>query len=224
MSWIGPLFSLLVSIVRNPSRFRSFLVLLIFILLLGVDKVAVEIEGMRKQIAKGHDRALTAAYVMTTAINDECSILMDSSAASRCYVFLFHNGTSSFGGVPFLKMTNTHETVSKGISPEIANLRDMPLREIITWLPDFLEHKCHEQIVAQADPVLKALLEAQGIARLIVCPIFFPDRMEPVGYVGLDFNRGWEPSLPEDRLQSNIIRTGGLIAKHLVIGKAQIDR
>jgi hypothetical protein len=184
------------------------------VLALGVDRMVTTIKDQDPN--KHHENILSNTYAVSRVINDTCENGQKSANASRCYVFEFHNGTRNIAGVPWIKMSNTYETVAPGVSAELKNLQSINVREITSWLPSFINNECIHQEISKADPVLYELLVSQGISELYVCPIFFNFRKEPIGFVGFDFNKGWKPILTPEQIEKTLRELSGQVSKQLL--------
>lgn len=98
----------------------------------------------------------------------------------RSYIFQFNSELSV--------MSNTHEWVAEGTTPEIENLQDLPTSIFPAWM-NSLEKFINIYIpkVGELDAEWQAekeILEPQGIKSLVVIPISFEKRL--LGYVGFD--------------------------------------
>lgn len=200
MTMLAMLRSLGSFIKRRPAQFRNVMLAVIGVcaLFLLIDTSAalrslqIMVEGNKPP---SHERMLSTEVSVQRDITTILDTVRKNSGAARGYVFQFHNGAHSIGGVNFARQSNTHEVVAQGVSPEINRLQNMSLRDTITWLPGFLANRCVHEVVGEiTDPLLRALLDDQGIERLIACPVFFKGRAEPVGYVGLDWTTGYTPT------------------------------
>jgi len=86
--------------------------------------------------------------------------------------------------------TNTHEWCAPGIEPQIDNLQETPL-DLVPWFMQQLAQGPVVADVAELPPEAQAereLLEAQGIASIIVVPMRVSSRI--IGFVGFDAVRG----------------------------------
>lgn len=120
------------------------------------------------------------------AINVSLADMGRFSRSSRAYVFLMReDGTM---------MDNTHEWCAEGVSPEIDNLRNLPVAEFPWWMG-----KLHKGEVIQIEDISKMpaeaklereVLERQQIKSLLVLPLTVGGKLG--GFVGFD----------------NVIRTG----------------
>lgn len=101
--------------------------------------------------------------------------------SDRSYIFSydFVNNTT----------TNTYEWCAEGITPEIDNLKDVPVNFIPQWLEAHRKGEAFwvEDVSALPDDGelgLRAILEPQGIKSLITIPKFKKDEL--VGFIGFD--------------------------------------
>lgn len=211
---MATILKMIIDSMQNPVRFRFLMILLLLSLALGVDQMLTTFKEQSQ--GNQHPNILTNTYEVNKAITNECTVLQTEVGASRCFVFEFHNGTRNIAGIPFIKMSNTYETVAPGVSIESKHLQNMSVREIVTWLPKLIEDKCITQNAEDADPVLHDLLSAQGIDKVYACPIYFNFRKEPMGFVGVNFNKGWKPSVPANTIEPKLKTLATKISKQLL--------
>jgi PAS domain S-box-containing protein len=125
-------------------------------------------------------------FDIDNAINASLTDMGRFSRSSRAYVFLIReDGTM---------MDNAHEWCAEGVSPQIDNLKKLPVAEFPWWMK-----KLHKGEVIQIEDVSKVpaeaksereVLERQQIKSLLVLPLTVGGK--PGGFVGFD----------------NVIRTG----------------
>ena len=114
------------------------------------------------------------------AINASLTDMGRFSRSSRAYVFLIReDGTM---------MDNAHEWCAEGVSPQIDNLKKLPVTEFPWWMK-----KLHKGEVIQIEDVSKVpaeaksereVLERQQIKSLLVLPLTIGGK--PGGFVGFD--------------------------------------
>jgi signal transduction histidine kinase len=114
-------------------------------------------------------------------INKSLKQIGEFVESDRSYIFSydFVNNTT----------TNTYEWCADGITPEIDNLKDVPIDYIPQWLEAHRKGEAFwvEDVSALPDDGefgLKAILEPQGIKSLITIPKFKKDEL--IGFIGFD--------------------------------------
>ncbi|WP_138433985.1 GAF domain-containing sensor histidine kinase [Winogradskyella algicola] len=114
-------------------------------------------------------------------INKSLKQIGEFVESDRSYIFSydFENNTT----------TNTYEWCADGITPEIDNLKDVPIDYIPQWLEAHRKGEAFwvEDVSALPDDGefgLKAILEPQGIKSLITIPKFKKDEL--IGFIGFD--------------------------------------
>ncbi|MHA7843005.1 MAG: GAF domain-containing sensor histidine kinase [Winogradskyella sp.] len=130
--------------------------------------------------------------IITTYINADISdidLLINKSLkqigefveSDRSYIFSydFINNTT----------TNTYEWCADGITPEIDNLKDIPVDYIPQWLEEHRKGRAFwvedvSKLPDDGEFGLKAILEPQGIKSLITIPMIL--RNELIGFIGFD--------------------------------------
>ena len=112
------------------------------------------------------------------AIDGALERLGEHLGVDRTYVFVNHDGMTS----------NTHEWCAEGISPEIDNLKEVPLEAIAAWLPRL---RAGEPVLVDDTDILpperddeRELLQSQGIRSLLVVPMLTLGAL--AGFVGFD--------------------------------------
>jgi PAS domain S-box-containing protein len=113
-------------------------------------------------------------------INHALQTTGEFTGVDRSYVFLFsEDGT---------KMDNTHEWCSKGIEPQIDNLKGLSVEDFPWWMDKLNRFEnIHIPRVADLPPgasTVKEILQPQGIQSLIVVPMIYGGSL--VGYIGFD--------------------------------------
>ena len=99
----------------------------------------------------------------------------------------------------------THESLSNGISSVIETKRDIPIQVIYPWLEQFLQHKCIKVDIESADHLIKAQMNSTGAILYVECPIF-AGKVEPIGFIGGIWTKGWTPKQGVD-LEKRIRQT-----------------
>lgn len=113
------------------------------------------------------------------AITQSLKLIGDHVKADRAYIFKydFDEKTTS----------NTHEYCSQGITKEIDNLQDVPLREISYWVETHLKHDpiyILDVSKLSTDDHVRHILEPQGVKSLLTIPLI--RKGEVYGFLGLD--------------------------------------
>lgn len=113
------------------------------------------------------------------AINQSLALMGRLIQADRAYLFTYdlEKGVTS----------NTHEWCNEGITPEIANLQNVPIDSITDWVAAHLQgEETHVPDVLKlpSDHNLRTILEPQGIRSLITLPLM--QGSSCIGSVGFD--------------------------------------
>jgi PAS domain S-box-containing protein len=122
------------------------------------------------------------------AIRESMAKIGEFTGVDRVYLFDYNlqEGTSS----------NTHEWCAEGISPEIENLQNLPVKSIPEWYNKHIKGetilipKVHK--LKKNDPV-RQILEPQGVFSVLSIPMFHEN--ECYGFVGFDSckeDREWQ--------------------------------
>lgn len=114
-------------------------------------------------------------------INKSLKQIGEFVESDRSYIFSydFINNTT----------TNTYEWCAEGITPEIDNLKDIPVDYIPQWLEAHRKGRAFwvedvSKLPDDGEFGLKAILEPQGIKSLITIPMIL--RNELIGFIGFD--------------------------------------
>jgi hypothetical protein len=128
----------------------------------------------------------------STIVNAKLNDLIESSGASRAYIFQFHNGITFYTGQHAQRFSCTYETVREGVSREAANLQDLQVSIFSWWINEVLSGKMtYYNIENIKDYTTKISLQQQGVKSVICRPLIYKNRV--VGIVGLDYVRDENP-------------------------------
>jgi len=124
-------------------------------------------------------------------INNTLAQIGEFTRADRSYIFLFHSGSNY--------MSNTHEWCADDVSPEIANLKNLPSDSFPWWMDKLSKHQAISipkvNDLPEEASVERAYLESQSIKSLIVIPLILRKKLR--GFIGFDFVRE-EVSMNQD--------------------------
>ena len=116
------------------------------------------------------DNSIIESFAKLSALNE----------ASSIYLFRFDREKQT--------MSNTHEWCSKGVSPQIDNLQDLPLTEFPWWIKKLSDGEIiNISDVSKMGMEAKAekeILEKQSVKSLFVLPIIIKQSL--VGFIGFD--------------------------------------
>jgi hypothetical protein len=123
-----------------------------------------------------------------TEINRILTDILETTKASRAYIFRYHNGLAAVNGVPFFFQTNTHEVISPGTSRVIQFEQHIPASINIAVNNQFMANRC--SMIAKTDEDRDSqhywFFQARAAKSLIRCPIFMQNG-DLFGFVGVDF-------------------------------------
>jgi PAS domain S-box-containing protein len=113
------------------------------------------------------------------AINQSLATMGRIISADRAYLFAYDFARGL--------MSNTHEWCGPGVTPEIGNLKDVPLELFPEWVQTHRRgetvHIPNVAALSEADP-LRQTLEPQGIQSLVTLPLM--QGTDCLGFVGFD--------------------------------------
>jgi len=123
-------------------------------------------------------------------IEDTLASIGSHARVDRCYLFMVSDDQQF--------VNNTHEWCAEGISPEIANLQQLPFETVHWWRPRLeAEESIYIPLVAGLPDDRKSereLLASQSIQSLLVVPLIGSGRLR--GFLGFDsvkHSREWSP-------------------------------
>lgn len=88
--------------------------------------INIALDRVKKKTATtSHDELIDLRKKVGEDIEELLEKALIKTGAGKVCVFEYHNGTTSLGGLPFLKMSNTYEVVAEGVTPQQGNLMDM---------------------------------------------------------------------------------------------------
>ena len=132
-----------------------------------------------KTISKISSRFVTALN-LDDAINKSLKDMGVLTTASRSYLFMLKKDATS--------MDNTHEWCAEGVTPQIDNLKDLPVDTFPWWMEKLYRGEIiHIEDVSKLPPEAKAekeILESQDIKSLLVFPLNVKGKL--AGFIGFD--------------------------------------
>ena len=141
-----------------------------------------------------HTRELPGIMLSTMELNRQISELLDAFrrrvAASRIYIFAYHNGGHSISGLSFIRASCTHELVSLGTRPQQVLLQNLPVTMFCSFNQKVLNKegvRCVDiACFAESDPSTYETLKMQGI-KSIYCVGLYSGAGTPIGFLGIDY-------------------------------------
>ncbi len=124
-------------------------------------------------------KCLASDLSIADSMNRLLTLVGEYYQASRAYIFEIHYETET--------LENTYEWCKAGVSPEIDNLKNVPLAAIEPWLERFKEQGAFTITSLSAlspESLDYQILEPQGIASLMATPLMAKDKI--VGFLGVD--------------------------------------
>jgi hypothetical protein len=148
----------------------------------------------------------------STGVNKELGEILNSSEASRVYVFQFHNGITFYTGQHAQRFSCTYEMVSEGVSREAENLQNLQVSLFSWWINEVLSGRMtYYDVDDMADYTSRIILEQQGVKSIICRPLIYKGKV--VGILGLDFV-GWSNEVVNNpEFVRNFENTSNKIAK-----------
>jgi len=150
----------------------------------------------QKRLIQKHDELAILRKQISSTINALLERTVLRAHADRVYVFELHNGTTSMGGLPFLKMTNTYEALGEKAQSQIHNRENMPMQMYSSFIDAIYNN---DYIVMDVEnrtqdysKLIYETLAAGDIKITVRCKISDLNK-KVIGYVGIDFCNGNNP-------------------------------
>ena len=117
----------LTDILKALSTYGTPLIIVAIILFFAVKIGNIFVDDFRhRRMSRNHDAFAELRSRLGATINAILERAVLRTRADRAFIFEFHNGSKSVGGLPFLKMTNTYEALGEGARTEMHKRADMP--------------------------------------------------------------------------------------------------
>jgi GAF domain-containing protein len=148
----------------------------------------------------------------STIVNTKLNDLIESSGASRAYIFQFHNGITFYTGQHAQRFSCTYETVREGVSREASNLQNLQVSIFSWWTHEVLSGRMtYYNVENIEDYTTRISLQQQGIKSIICRPLVYNNRV--VGIVGLDYVRNRNPIVNDSSFMRSFERESVHIAR-----------
>lgn len=153
-------------------------------------EIAINITAQEKQ-----KKALAAAMNNETLVNEALKYaLAEQDPDKSINVLMEYVGKALHGERSYIfeekgdYCDNTYEWCSIGVTPQISNLKNIPLSDLTMWYNQFKNNNLiiieDMDKVKDTDPALYAILAPQGIHSLVVSPLFYRGKI--IGFFGID--------------------------------------
>lgn len=133
-------------------------------------------EMFRKVIQEGHSvEEEEQNERMNRSIQDTLDKLLNESGSDCAIVFQYHNGGRNRLGIPFQKMSCTHEVVRPGLSGQFSQMQNM-IRSLFMVFCDKLRDEGHYFIdctddIKEHDPNWYRVMLDFGVRRMFIYPL-----------------------------------------------------
>ena len=140
--------------------------------------------------AKPHAETIETRLKITPEVKSVLKELLLQTHACRAFVFEFHNGTTSLGGLPFIYMSCTYEVLSQTASSQLHARQRMPFTlfdSIVTQLVqrDVISVDCRDKSELY-DPIIYNTMKKRNTS-LLICSKLFDEHKRVIGFVGIDY-------------------------------------
>ena len=137
-----------------------------------------------------HSETVKTRLKITPEVKSVLNALLLQTHASRAYVFEFHNGTTSLGGLPFIYMSNTYEVLGQTASSQMHARQHMPF----TLYDSLITHLIQQDVVTvdirnksdAFDAIIYETLDKRGTTVLIGTKLL-DEHKRVIGFLGIDY-------------------------------------
>ena len=144
----------------------------------------------RKNEVKHHDELSVLRRQIGKEVEAVLQTMVIKTHGARAYVFEFHNGTVSMGGLPFCKMSCTYEVLNENTNSIIDSRQD-----VSTFLYSKFIKAIYENKSVIADTLNRTDVESTlGYETLVKCGVVITIRAKAcyknnkvLGYIGVDY-------------------------------------
>ena len=143
-------------------------------------------------VNKKHDQLLEVRKKISVPLIEHLRKAMFKAGANRAFVYEYHNGVVSLGGLPFVKMSLSFETVDNTFP--IQHLRENisfnPFQSMMVMLDEngFIIVDRHAKTTA-ISPMVYSMMEEHDID-ICVCTKIVNSKGHTIGMVGIDYVSG----------------------------------
>lgn len=129
---------------------------------------------------------------INNSLKHTCRELLNEIDSDRVAFYLFHNGTHSTRGVPFLKTSCICEFSKSGYNAYhlIQEHKDLPISFLGSLVSDLVEKR--EFVIYKNDTIMDAFISRiilnEEDKTCLFCGIFDPDSGEVLGFITAEFN------------------------------------
>ena len=149
-------------------------------------------EYKQKRGIQHHDELHDIRAQVSSVINILLDRVLLKTRSDRVYVFEFHNGITSMGGLPFTKMSNTYEALNEGTASELHARENMPMSLYSSFMDgitcnDYIGLDIDDRRDAYSKLIYETLVTRKVKVTLRAKITDINKRI--IGYVGLDYCR-----------------------------------
>jgi len=156
-----------------------------------------------------HNEAVKTRLRITPEVKSVLKELLLQTHASRAYVFEFHNGTTSLGGMPFIYMSNTYEVLAQAASSQMHARQTMPFTLFDTFITQIIQRDVVTVDVRNRsddfDPMIYETIAKRGTTVLVGTKLL-DEHKRIIGYLGIDYCEGPNKTIFRDNAMKEIER------------------
>jgi len=145
---------------------------------------------LSEKTADAHNETVKTRLRITPEVKSVLKELLLQTHASRAYVFEFHNGTTSLGGLPFIYMSCTYEVLGQTASSQMHARQQMPF----TLFDSLITRLIQEDVATvdvrdksdKFDLIIYETIEKRGTTVLIGTKLL-DEHKRVIGFLGIDY-------------------------------------
>lgn len=147
----------------------------------------------------------------SVALNKALDSLIYKYGMDRAWIFEYHNGGTNLAGIPFTKISCTHERISVGMKTFGHNCQNIPAGMLAWWNQkilsrDFISMSVKDKI---EDFNLMQICMNRGAHHIVATGIFDFDG-KIIGFVGGEFCKSERDPNDEDGIKLTLIKIAGI--------------
>lgn len=182
----------ILKLVDNYSISFVISALVIYTLVQVVNILLDKLKYSSFAVNKKHDALLEVRKTVTIPLVEHMRKAMFKAGANRAFIYEYHNGVVSLGGLPFMKMSLSFETVDNTfpIQHMRENISFNPFQSMMVLLDE------HGYIIIDQNnknpaisPMVYSMMGENDID-ICVCTKIVNSKGHTIGMVGLDYVRG----------------------------------
>jgi len=161
---------------------------------LGANYIGIKLDHLKHKlkhdIATSHEEDVKTILKITPEVKAVLKELVLQTHCSRAYIFDFHNGQVSMGGLPFIYMSCTYEVLSGTATSEYHARQRMPFTLYDTFIKGIVDKDVIninvENQTNEFDPIVYETIK-QRHTKILIATKLVDENKRVIGFLGIDF-------------------------------------